>query len=175
MTLLANIDAVILVFEMFVLIVFLYNAYRTLESRFSAKRILTGAVAPALWLGVAACGLIIPFFLELQGGHGIAATLARCAGPVRRALPAVHSSRRRNAQPHNGGGISIRKSRPAERSHAGNGKTAAQLIYCNLSIRTVNMWVGASAPMLLRNILSDRDASELKPRTHISTFYLFDD
>jgi formate-dependent nitrite reductase membrane component NrfD len=80
MTLLANIDAVILVFEAFVLIVFLYNAYRTIESRFSAERILTGAVAPALWLGVAACGLIIPFFLELQGGHGIAATLAAILG-----------------------------------------------------------------------------------------------
>jgi formate-dependent nitrite reductase membrane component NrfD len=80
LTLLANIDAVILVFEAFVLIVFLYNAYRTLESRFSAKRILTGAVAPALWLGVAACGLIIPFFLELRGGHGIAATCAAALG-----------------------------------------------------------------------------------------------
>ena len=80
LTLLANIDAVILVFETFVLIVFLYNAYRTIESRYSANRILTGAVAPALWLGVAACGLIIPFFLELQGGHGIAATLAAALG-----------------------------------------------------------------------------------------------
>ena len=80
LTLLANIDAVLLVFEAFILIVFLYNAYRTVESRFSAKRILTGAVAPALWLGVAACGLIIPFFLELQGGHGIAGTLAAALG-----------------------------------------------------------------------------------------------
>ena len=65
---------------MFVLIVFLYNAYRTIESRFSAKRILAGPVAPAFWLGVIACGLVIPFFLELQGGHGIAATLAAVLG-----------------------------------------------------------------------------------------------
>ena len=78
MALLANIDAVILVLEMFVLIVFLYNAYRTLESRFSAKRILSGPVAPAFWLGVIACGLVIPFFLEMQGGHGFAATLRPC-------------------------------------------------------------------------------------------------
>ena len=78
--LLANIDAVLLVFEMFVLIVFLYNAYRTVESRFSAKRILSGAVAPAFWLGVVACGLVIPFFLELRGGHGFAATLAAVLG-----------------------------------------------------------------------------------------------
>jgi formate-dependent nitrite reductase membrane component NrfD len=80
LALLANIDAVILVFEMFVLIVFLYNAYRTVESRFSAKRILAGAVAPSFWLGVVACGLLIPFVLELQGGHGIAATLAALLG-----------------------------------------------------------------------------------------------
>lgn len=79
-TLLSDIDAVLLVFEMFILIVFLYNAYRTVESRFSAQRILTGAVAPALWLGVAACGLIIPLFLELRGGHGVAATLAAVLG-----------------------------------------------------------------------------------------------
>ena len=74
------IDAVILVFEMFVLIVFLYNAYRTVESRFSAKRILAGAVAPAFWLGVIACGLAIPFFLELFGGEGIVASLAALLG-----------------------------------------------------------------------------------------------
>jgi formate-dependent nitrite reductase membrane component NrfD len=77
---LANIDAVLLVLEMFVLIVFLYNAYRTIESRFSARRILSGPVAPAFWIGVIACGLVIPFFLELQPGHGLAATLAALLG-----------------------------------------------------------------------------------------------
>jgi polysulfide reductase chain C len=77
---LARIDAAILVFEMFVLIVFLYNAYRTIESRFSAKRIFAGAVAPAFWLGVVACGLVIPFFLELFGGEGVAAGLAAVLG-----------------------------------------------------------------------------------------------
>jgi len=77
LALLAKIDAVILIFEMFVLIVFLYNAYRTIESRFSAKRILSGAVAPAFWLGVVACGLLIPFFLELTG---IASALAAVLG-----------------------------------------------------------------------------------------------
>jgi formate-dependent nitrite reductase membrane component NrfD len=80
LALLANIDAFVLVFELFVLIVFLYNAYRTVESRFSAKRILTGAVAPYLWLCVILCGLVIPFFLELWGGHGFAAALAALLG-----------------------------------------------------------------------------------------------
>jgi polysulfide reductase chain C len=80
LSLLANIDALLLAFEMFVLIVFLYNAYRMLESRPSAKRLLTGPVATALWLGVVACGLVIPFLLELQGGHGMAATLAAVLG-----------------------------------------------------------------------------------------------
>jgi polysulfide reductase chain C len=80
MALLANIDAVIVAFEMFVLIVFLYNAYRTLESRFSAKRILVGPVAPVLWLCVVACGLVLPFALELMGGHGVSTILAALLG-----------------------------------------------------------------------------------------------
>jgi polysulfide reductase chain C len=80
LSLLANIDAAILVFEMFILIVFLYNAYRTIETRFSAKRILAGAVAPTFWLGVAACGLLIPFLLEFLSGEGLTADLAAVAG-----------------------------------------------------------------------------------------------
>jgi polysulfide reductase chain C len=81
LALLANIDAVILIFEMFVLIVFLYNAYRTIESRFSAKRILAGAVAPSFWMGVVACGLVIPFILELTGAAaGLAAVLGLFGG-----------------------------------------------------------------------------------------------
>jgi len=68
---LANIDAVILVFEIFVLAVFLYNAYRTLESRPSAKRILSGPIASHFWLGVVLCGLAIPLVLELTGIHGV--------------------------------------------------------------------------------------------------------
>lgn len=77
---LAHMDALILLFEMFVLIVFLYSAYRTIESRFSASRILAGAVAPSFWLGVVACGLLVPFFLELLGGEGPAAGLAAVLG-----------------------------------------------------------------------------------------------
>jgi polysulfide reductase chain C len=80
LALLASIDAAILALEMFVVIVFLYNAYRTIESRFSAKRLLTGSVAPAFWLGVVACGLLIPFFLELFGGGGIAAVVSSALG-----------------------------------------------------------------------------------------------
>ncbi len=78
--LLAGIDVWILLLEMFVLVVFLYNAYRTVESRYSARRVLSGAVAPAFWLGVIACGLVIPFFLELSGGHGMAGGLAAVLG-----------------------------------------------------------------------------------------------
>jgi len=72
---LARIDAQVLLFEMFVLVVFLYNAYRTIESRPSAKRILTGAVAPAFWIGVVACGLVIPFLLEFTETAALLAAL----------------------------------------------------------------------------------------------------
>ncbi len=80
LSLLANIDVAVLVFEAFVLMVYLYNAHRTVESKFSAQRILTGAVAPYFWLGVVACGLILPLILELQGGHGIPAAIAALSG-----------------------------------------------------------------------------------------------
>lgn len=80
LALLANIDAMVLLLEMFVVVVFMYNAYRIIESRYSAKRMLAGAVAPGFWLGVVACGLILPFFLELFGGEGIAAGLAAVLG-----------------------------------------------------------------------------------------------
>jgi len=77
LALLANVDMLLMVIEAFVLIVFLYNAYRTVESRYSSKRILAGPVAMAFWLGVIACGLVIPFFLELAG---VAASLAAVVG-----------------------------------------------------------------------------------------------
>ncbi len=80
LALLANVDATVLLLEMFVLAVFMYNAYRTIESQYSAKRMLSGAVAPIFWLGVVACGLVIPFFLELYGGEGFAAGLAAVLG-----------------------------------------------------------------------------------------------
>jgi formate-dependent nitrite reductase membrane component NrfD len=80
LALLAKIDAVVLLLEMFVVAVFMYNAFRTIESKYSAKRILAGAVAPAFWLGVVACGLVIPFSLEMFGGEGLAAGLAAVLG-----------------------------------------------------------------------------------------------
>ncbi len=77
---LAKVDVVVIVLEIFVLIVFLYNAYRTLESRPSAKRILTGAVAPIFWFGVVVCGLVIPIIFEMLGGHGVTVVLAAVLG-----------------------------------------------------------------------------------------------
>jgi polysulfide reductase chain C len=75
-----NIDAIVLIFEIFVLIVYLYNAYRTLESRPSAQRILKGPVAAYFWLGVVLCGLAIPLVLEVLGGHGAVLTIGALLG-----------------------------------------------------------------------------------------------
>jgi len=77
---LENIDAAILGFEIFVLAVFLYNAYRTLETRPSAQRILIGPVASAFWLGVVLCGLALPLILELMGLHGAILTIGALLG-----------------------------------------------------------------------------------------------
>jgi formate-dependent nitrite reductase membrane component NrfD len=80
LTVMEYIDAAILVFEIFILAVFLYNAYRTLESRPSAERILKGAVAPYFWFGVVLCGLAIPLILELMGRHGALLTIGALLG-----------------------------------------------------------------------------------------------
>jgi len=77
---LEQIDAVLILFEIFVLAVYLYNAYRTLESRPSAKRILIGPLASCFWLCVVLCGLVIPFILELTGGHGAMLTVGALLG-----------------------------------------------------------------------------------------------
>lgn len=80
LALLSKVDAVLIVLELFILVVFLYDAYRTIESRFSAKRILSGPVAPIFWLGVIVCGLVLPLLLEMSGGHGTTAILAAVLG-----------------------------------------------------------------------------------------------
>jgi formate-dependent nitrite reductase membrane component NrfD len=82
LALLAKADLVLLVLEAFILVVFLYNAYRTIESRFSAKLILAGPVSSTFWLGVVVCGLVVPFLLELAGGYGTALTLACLLGLI---------------------------------------------------------------------------------------------
>ena len=80
LTLMENIDAVLIIFEIFVLAVYMYNAYRTLESRPSAQRILSGPVASSFWLGVVLCGLAIPLILELMGEHGAILTIGALLG-----------------------------------------------------------------------------------------------
>jgi polysulfide reductase chain C len=82
LAMLTNIDAVLIVFEIFVLIVYLYNAYRTLESRPSALRILKGPVASSFWFGVVVCGLAIPLVLELLGLHGAGLTVGALLGLI---------------------------------------------------------------------------------------------
>jgi formate-dependent nitrite reductase membrane component NrfD len=51
-----------------------------MESRCSAKWILTGRMAAPFWIGVVACGLIIPFLLEMFGGEGSPAGIAAILG-----------------------------------------------------------------------------------------------
>ena len=62
---LARIDLPIIVLEMIVLAFYLQGTHRVSESRASAQLLLSGAVAPMFWLGVALLGLIAPLVLDL--------------------------------------------------------------------------------------------------------------
>jgi formate-dependent nitrite reductase membrane component NrfD len=78
--------AVLLVLKTIVVIFYLQSTHRVPESRASAKLVLTGAVAPLFWFGVALLGLAIPLglgFLDLIRAYGaepklVAALAAIC-------------------------------------------------------------------------------------------------
>ena len=62
---LARFDTLLIVLEMFVLAFYLQGTHRVSESRASAQLVLTGAVAPMFWWGVAVLGLLAPLVLDL--------------------------------------------------------------------------------------------------------------
>ena len=74
---LARFDVLLIILEMFVLGFFLQGTHRVPESRASTELVLSGALAPLFWWGVAVLGLIVPLLLELlgarlTGGGGVA-------------------------------------------------------------------------------------------------------
>ena len=70
-TVLARIDVLLIVLEMFILGFYLHGTHRLPESRASAELVLTGDVAPLFWWGVAFLGLIIPLLLDLLGTYAL--------------------------------------------------------------------------------------------------------
>ena len=68
---LARIDIVLLVLEAILIAAYLQGTHRVPESRESARLVLTGSIAPLFWLGVAVCGLIVPFALEFLGAYAL--------------------------------------------------------------------------------------------------------
>jgi len=75
---LARIDLGLIVLECFVLAFYLQGTHRVSESRASAQLVLTGAIAPMFWWGVAIVGLLAPLVLDLL--H--AASLASICGII---------------------------------------------------------------------------------------------
>ncbi len=73
---LAKLDAVVIILETIVLLMFFQATHRVPEARESARRVLAGPVAPLFWLGVALLGLILPLLLELTG----MALIGSCCG-----------------------------------------------------------------------------------------------
>ncbi len=66
---LARFDSLVIILEMFVLGFFLQGTHRVPEARASANLVLSGAVAPLFWWGVAVLGLIVPLLLDLLGAR----------------------------------------------------------------------------------------------------------
>lgn len=75
----ARLDILLIVLEILVIVLYLQATHRVPESRASAKLVLTGAVAPLFWFGVAVLGLLTPLVFELlsvfaMDGSGAGAT-----------------------------------------------------------------------------------------------------
>ncbi|MFH1321883.1 MAG: NrfD/PsrC family molybdoenzyme membrane anchor subunit [Bacteroidota bacterium] len=67
LALLERMDIILIILEIFVLAFYLQGTHRVSESRASAKLVLSGAVAPLFWFGVAILGLLVPLVLDLMG------------------------------------------------------------------------------------------------------------
>ena len=68
---LARCDIGLIILEFMVLAFFLQATHRVPESRASAQLVLTGAVAPLFWWGVAVLGLTAPLVLDLLGTYAL--------------------------------------------------------------------------------------------------------
>jgi formate-dependent nitrite reductase membrane component NrfD len=73
---LAKVDLVVIVLEIFVLAFYLHGTHRVPESRASAELVLIGNVAPLFWWGVALLGLIAPLAFDLLGVYALEAGAA---------------------------------------------------------------------------------------------------
>lgn len=71
MAMLAKVDIALIVFEVLVIIMYFQATHRVPESRASAKRVLSGPLAPLFWFGFAVLGLLIPLVLELLGAFSL--------------------------------------------------------------------------------------------------------
>lgn len=68
---LARVDIVLLIVEIVVVAMYLQATHRVPESREAARLVLSGAVAPLFWIGVAVLGLAVPLALELLGVYAL--------------------------------------------------------------------------------------------------------
>ncbi len=79
---LGRIDIVLIVAEALVLVAYLHGSYRLPNTRMSAEHVLRGEVAMFFWIGVCACGLLIPLAFDASGVHGPAAAFASILGLI---------------------------------------------------------------------------------------------
>jgi len=75
---LARRDLLLIGLEIVVLAFYLQGTHRVSESRASAQLVLTGALAPFFWFGVAILGLLLPLVLEAAGGLPLAVVASLC-------------------------------------------------------------------------------------------------
>jgi polysulfide reductase chain C len=80
---LSQFDAFLLVFEGMVLFFYLHGMHEVTAARASVRRLVSGDLATAFWIGVVLIGLALPFLLEISwGDHPFAVLLASLSGLI---------------------------------------------------------------------------------------------
>ena len=80
---LSQFDAFLLVFEGMVLFFYLHGMHEVKAARASVRRLVSGDLATAFWIGVVLIGLALPFLLEVSwGDHPFAVLLASLSGLI---------------------------------------------------------------------------------------------
>lgn len=79
-SLLLRLDALLIVSEIFLLILYFHGMNLFKTAKISARNILVGRFAPLFWGGVVLIGLVIPFVLEMVGSWPLVPTLCVLIG-----------------------------------------------------------------------------------------------
>ncbi len=73
-------DAVLILVEALVIVVYLERSRRSGPSRLSVELWMKGRLAPGFWVGVVACGLLVPLIMDAYPANVVAVTVSMSLG-----------------------------------------------------------------------------------------------